>query len=94
MLELNVDKAMADLLWDASTSRQPAVLTMFHDGQVIQFRLGFRSTEVITHGPTEWRYGKECTVRLKLVQLEEAVIVENSAPERDTSLRDAVRANP
>lgn len=72
MLELNVDKEIADALWDASRESNPAILTVFHEGQLIQFRLGFRSSEIIKHGPTGWRRGKECTVKLELVQLEDA----------------------
>jgi hypothetical protein len=69
MLELNLDKETADALWDASHENQPAVLTVFHDGKVIQFRLSVTAAEMIQHGPTEWRHGKPYTVRLKLAQL-------------------------
>jgi len=71
MLELNVNEEMADALWGASRSGEPAVLTIFHDGNLINFRIGIRSAEVTKHGPTEWRRGKQFTVSLELVQLEE-----------------------
>lgn len=72
MVELSVNKEMADALWEASRDYNPAVLTVFHEGKLIQFRLGIRSTEIIKHGPTGWRNNKECTVRLELVQMEDA----------------------
>ncbi|ALK18448.1 hypothetical protein CEQ23_22420 [Burkholderia cepacia] len=62
---------MADALWDASRSGEPAILTVLHEGSLINFRLGIRSAEVTKHGPTEWRRGKQFTVSLGLVQLEE-----------------------
>lgn len=93
MLELNLDKETADALWEASHKSQPAVLTVFHDGQLIQFTLGIRAAELIKHGPTEWRRSKPFTVQLELVQLQDAVTVSVDDPVRDTSLRDAVRAN-
>lgn len=74
MLELNVDKEMADALWDASHENEPAVLTVFHDGRLVQFRLGIRAAEVIQHGPTEWRRGKPYTVKLELLQLVDATM--------------------
>lgn len=73
MLELNVNEEIADALWGASgESNNPAVLTVFHDGKLINFRLGFRSVQVTKHGPTEWQRGKQFTVALGLVQLEDA----------------------
>lgn len=69
MLELNLNEEMADSLWDASREAQPAMLTVFHGGKLISFRLGIRSAEISKHGPTAWRGGKQFTVSLDLVQL-------------------------
>lgn len=72
-LELSVNEEIADALWNASReSNNPAILTVFHDGKLINFRLGIRSIQVTKHGPTEWRHGKQFTVALGLVQMEDA----------------------
>jgi hypothetical protein len=96
MVELNVDAETAQWLWDASTSDERAIITIFHGGKALNFITGMRSVEIINQPPMLRRNGKPCTVKLDLVQTEPAAVADAfdmNAPAEASHLRDAIEAN-
>ena len=92
-MELHVDEEMAQMLWDACHDGDRVALTLSHGGKVLQFQTGIRSVEIRHNNRKYAIFGQPRTVTMELVQVQPALGFDNE-PTPDTSIRDAVRANP